>query len=105
MRMTFEGKQPGKIGLNASIGTAQSFVGEVGFLRERIDCFLVQEVFPSLMPLMQPMTEAGFIGLLELLDEMLQLFACVELWFAGDVAKNDLHLMELAHLNGNVRKG
>jgi len=105
MRMTVTGKKPRQIRLQTSICTAESLVREVPFTGDGIDCFFAEKIFPSFMPEHEPMSKTRFICLRQQQDDFFQFFSRLELWLPRDVAQNNHDLMELTHLDGNVRKG
>jgi len=105
MRMMLEGEEPWKICFQTPVGAAEALVREVPMLRDWINRFLGEKVFPFLMPERQPVTETYLIGFRQQQNDLFQFLARFELWLPRDVAQNDHHLMELAHLNRNDRKG
>lgn len=63
MRELFAGEKPWKIRLETSVRTSQTFVREMPTLRDGIDSFLNEKLSPFLIPELEPVTEACFIGL------------------------------------------
>lgn len=105
MRKMLEREEPWKICFQTPVGASQTLVREMPTMRERINSFLSQEVFPPLVPLREPVSKACFVGLLQEEHQSLQFLACFELGIARDVAQDNLYLVELAHLNRNRGKG
>ncbi len=105
MWVMFTGEKPGKIRLQTPIGTAQSPVCEVPSLCEWVDSFLSKKLLPLRVPKLEPVTKARLVRLREKQHEFFQFLPSDELRFPRDVPQDDLHLMKLAHLDGNPRKG
>src|SRR3990172_1063543 len=105
IRMMLTGEEPREVCFQTPVGAAETFVSVVPPAGDGIDGFLCEEIFPFLMPELQPVSEACFICLREKQNELLELLARFKLGLTRDVSQNDHHLMELTHLDGNIRKG
>lgn len=99
MRVVLEGKEPRKVRLKTPVGTPKTLVGEVPSSREFINGLFTEEVLPLLVPEFQPVSKTHSIGLRQEKNELLQFFPRFELGFPRDVPQDDLHLVELTHLN------
>lgn len=105
MRVVLEGEEPGKVCLKTPIGTPKTCVGEVPSTRAFINGFLTEKILPLLVPEFQPVSETRSIGLRQKENKFLQFLPRFEFGFPRDVPQDDLHLVELTHLNWNARKG
>jgi hypothetical protein len=105
LRMMFERKEPGKVRFQTPVSAPETFMCEVPTTSERINGFFGEEVLPALVPKREPVTKACLVSFREFQHEFSQFLSGFELGFAGDVPKNNLNLVELAHLNGNTGKG
>ena len=94
-----EGEQKWKMSAEAVVGAAETFVRVVPFSGDRIDGFFDEELFPAFVPLCKPVCEARFIRVREQTHELLQFHACGEFRCACDVARDDLCLVKVTHLD------
>lgn len=102
--MLLVGEQIGQVGSQASIRRSEPFMGVVPSSRERIGCSLLEEGRPSCMPGIKGSGKILLIRFTEGREEFFQFNTGLEFRIVRQIPRNDLFLVEVTHLDGDVTK-